>query len=171
MTRTSCLGTAKCIFKIFIWGEMCLFWFSSVILLNFLPKIKRYWTTFETLAEIERDYKERQLCMGDWSTSLDNVRHGHYQNSTCPANHGYGRNKKYYRLNIPNSSACKTRRDNGPNWMFASGKILIERVASNIQSYLWVIQVHNQLMPCMRLTVMKMTMVKTELLGISELAY
>jgi len=28
--------------------------------------INRYWTTFETLAEIERDCKERQLCMGDW---------------------------------------------------------------------------------------------------------
>jgi len=29
-------------------------------------KINRYWTIFETLAEIERDYKERQLCMGDY---------------------------------------------------------------------------------------------------------
>jgi len=28
-------------------------------------KINRYWTTFEILAEIERDCKERQLCMGD----------------------------------------------------------------------------------------------------------
>ena len=28
-------------------------------------KISRYWTTFETLAKIERDCKERQLCMGD----------------------------------------------------------------------------------------------------------
>jgi len=27
--------------------------------LNFLPNINRYWTAFETLAEIERDYKER----------------------------------------------------------------------------------------------------------------
>jgi len=26
-----------------------------------LPRINRYWTTFETLAEIERDCKERQL--------------------------------------------------------------------------------------------------------------
>jgi len=33
--------------------------------LNFLPKINSYWTTFETLAEIERGCKERQLCMGD----------------------------------------------------------------------------------------------------------
>jgi len=28
--------------------------------------INRYWTTFETLAETERDCKERQLCMEDW---------------------------------------------------------------------------------------------------------
>ena len=32
---------------------------SSVIMLNALPN--RYWTTFETLAQIERDCKERQL--------------------------------------------------------------------------------------------------------------
>ena len=30
-------------------------------------KINRYWTTFETLAEIEIDCKERQICMGDCS--------------------------------------------------------------------------------------------------------
>jgi len=35
------------------------------ILLNFLPKSNRYWTTFETLTEIERDCKERQLCVRD----------------------------------------------------------------------------------------------------------
>jgi len=28
--------------------------------------INCYWTTFKKLAEIERDCKERQLCMGDW---------------------------------------------------------------------------------------------------------
>jgi len=28
--------------------------FSSGILLNFVPKINQYWTTFETLTEIER---------------------------------------------------------------------------------------------------------------------
>jgi len=28
-------------------------------------KNQPFWTTFETLAEIERDCKERQLCMGD----------------------------------------------------------------------------------------------------------
>jgi len=28
-------------------------------------KNQLFWTTFETLAEIERDCKERQLCMGD----------------------------------------------------------------------------------------------------------
>jgi len=28
--------------------------------------INHYWTTFETSAEIERDCKERQLCMTDW---------------------------------------------------------------------------------------------------------
>ena len=28
--------------------------------------INRCWTTFGTLAEIERDCKERQLCIGDW---------------------------------------------------------------------------------------------------------
>jgi len=39
--------------------------FSFVNLLSFLPKINRYWTTFETLSEIERDCKELQLCMGD----------------------------------------------------------------------------------------------------------
>ena len=38
-----------------------IFWFSSDVLLKFLPKINRYWTTFETLAEIERDCKEQQL--------------------------------------------------------------------------------------------------------------
>jgi len=32
-----------------------------VILLNFLPKINRCWTIFKTLADIERDCKERQL--------------------------------------------------------------------------------------------------------------
>jgi len=32
--------------------------FSSVNLLNFLPKINRCWTTFVTLAEIERDCKD-----------------------------------------------------------------------------------------------------------------
>jgi len=40
-------------------------WFPSVILLNFLPKINRYWTAYETLAEIERDCKEQQFCMRD----------------------------------------------------------------------------------------------------------
>jgi len=30
-----------------------------------LYMINCYWTTFETLAQIERDCKERQLCMGD----------------------------------------------------------------------------------------------------------
>jgi len=35
--------------------------FFLVILLNFLPKINRYWTIFETLADIERDCKEPQL--------------------------------------------------------------------------------------------------------------
>jgi len=30
-----------------------------------LYMINRYWITFGTLAEIERDCKERQLCMGD----------------------------------------------------------------------------------------------------------
>ena len=38
-----------------VWGSL------SVNLLNVLPKINRYWTTFETLAEFERDCKERQL--------------------------------------------------------------------------------------------------------------
>jgi len=28
--------------------------------------INRYWTTFETLAEIEKGCKERQLCVKDW---------------------------------------------------------------------------------------------------------
>jgi len=62
MTRTSCLGTNTYL-KYFI--EKKGSFFSSVILLNFLPKVNCYWTTFETLAEIERDCKERQLCMGD----------------------------------------------------------------------------------------------------------
>jgi len=39
--------------------------FLIFILLNCLQKINSYWTTFETLAEIERDCKERQLCMGE----------------------------------------------------------------------------------------------------------
>ena len=39
-------------------------------MLNFLPKINRYCTTFETLAEIERDCNERQLYMGDFGRSL-----------------------------------------------------------------------------------------------------
>ena len=54
---------------LFLWAiflfERKSFWFSSVILLNCLHKINRYWTTFETLAEIERDCKERQFCMGN----------------------------------------------------------------------------------------------------------
>ena len=33
-----------------------------------LYMINLYWTTFETLAEIERDCKERQLCKEDWVT-------------------------------------------------------------------------------------------------------
>jgi len=53
--------------KIFIWEEMSSCCFSSVNLLNFLPKINRCWTIFETLAEIVRDCKERQLCMWDCS--------------------------------------------------------------------------------------------------------
>jgi len=28
--------------------------------------IYSYWSTFETLSEIELDCKERQLCKGDW---------------------------------------------------------------------------------------------------------
>ena len=44
-------------------------WCSAVIVLNFLSKINRYWTTFETLAEIERDCKERQLNYA-WQTGL-----------------------------------------------------------------------------------------------------
>jgi len=38
---------------------------SSVIMLNCRQIINRYWITFETLVEIERDCKERQLRMGD----------------------------------------------------------------------------------------------------------
>jgi len=72
MTITSCLGTDKCIiFNIYLrrkpYGDP----------FDFLPSfcwtpcqnlymIDRYWTTFETLAKIERDCKERQLCLGDW---------------------------------------------------------------------------------------------------------
>ena len=33
-----------------------------------LNMINSYWTTFETLTEIERDCKERQLCVGDCSS-------------------------------------------------------------------------------------------------------
>jgi len=31
-----------------------------------LYMVNHYWTTFETLAEIERDCKEQQLWIGDW---------------------------------------------------------------------------------------------------------
>ena len=51
--------------------------FFFVNLLNFLPKINRCWTTFETLAEMERDCKERQLCMGDCFYSILLVNGGH----------------------------------------------------------------------------------------------
>ena len=64
------------LFLIFIWKEWRSFEFSTIILLNALQNlymIKRYWTTFETLAEIERGCKERQLCMGDWNVSCDNI--------------------------------------------------------------------------------------------------
>ena len=55
------LGIDECIiFNIYLRRKDIL-WFSSVILLIFLPRINCYWTTFETLAEIEIDYKERQL--------------------------------------------------------------------------------------------------------------
>jgi len=47
------------------WEERKSLWFSSIILVNCLPKINRYWTIFETLAEIERGCKEQQLCIGD----------------------------------------------------------------------------------------------------------
>jgi len=33
---------------------------------TYVYMINRYWTTSETLTEIERDCKERQLCMWDW---------------------------------------------------------------------------------------------------------
>jgi len=66
MTRTSCLGTAKCIFKIFIWEESRSFCFLPSFCWTACKIINRYWTTFETLAEIERDCKERQICMRDW---------------------------------------------------------------------------------------------------------
>ena len=65
MTRISCLGSAKCKFVNIVLRR------EEILLITFyifveLPakypyKINRYWTTFETLAEIERDCKERQL--------------------------------------------------------------------------------------------------------------
>ena len=54
---------------------MRFFWFSTDILFNFLSKfVTQYidWTTFEPLAEIERDYKERQLNSA-WEIGLDIV--------------------------------------------------------------------------------------------------
>ena len=40
---------------------------TKEILLGFFRHfVERYWTTFETLAKIERGCKDRQLCMGDW---------------------------------------------------------------------------------------------------------
>ena len=47
-------------FYICIWEERRSFRLFSVILLKFLLKINRYWTTFE------RECKERQLCMDYW---------------------------------------------------------------------------------------------------------
>jgi len=65
MTRTSCLWTAKYIFKYLFEKKGNLFDFLPSFF-NCLLKINRYWTTVETLAEIERGCNERQLCMGDW---------------------------------------------------------------------------------------------------------
>jgi len=54
----------------FIWEERRSFRFDTVILLNFLLKINRYGTTFDTLAEIKRDCKDQQLCMGYWLINI-----------------------------------------------------------------------------------------------------
>ena len=35
--------------------------------------INHYWTSFETLAEIEGDCKEQQLCTGDWYSSTSPI--------------------------------------------------------------------------------------------------
>ena len=45
-------------------------WFSTVILLNCLQKSTVIGLLFETLADIERGCKERQLCMGDWDVTI-----------------------------------------------------------------------------------------------------
>jgi len=66
--NTSCLGTVQMHFLNIYWEERGSFWLSSVILFSFLSKsftcstiILTYWTTFETLTEIGRDSKERQV--------------------------------------------------------------------------------------------------------------
>ena len=70
MTGTSCLGTASCILKIFYWKERRTFWFSSVILLNFLPKNQ---SSLDYFWEFSRNWEilqKWQLCMGDWIKAL-----------------------------------------------------------------------------------------------------
>jgi len=62
MTRTSCSRTVNCIIvNIYLRRKKI-----RLTFFRHLYMINRYWTTFETLAEIERGCKERQLCMGDW---------------------------------------------------------------------------------------------------------
>ena len=62
-------------------------WFSSVILLNYLTKNNnRYWTSFETFAEIERDCKERQLNFAwesGWSMKCNALRQDTRTNQCC----------------------------------------------------------------------------------------
>ena len=71
MTRTSCLGTVKWKKNVYLRrNEILLIIFRHFVELpaKNLNMINSYWTTFETLTEIERDCNERQLCVGDCSS-------------------------------------------------------------------------------------------------------
>ena len=70
MTENHCVeGLPNARFLINIWDQTRLIWLSFVILLNFLPTIFTWSTirgrSFKTLAEIERERKDRQLYLGD----------------------------------------------------------------------------------------------------------
>jgi len=76
MTRTSCLGTAKCIIFNFYLRRKEILSISFVILLNALPKYLHDQPLLDYFWDISRDWearRERQFCMGDWLCKYSRV--------------------------------------------------------------------------------------------------
>ena len=61
MTRTSRVGTAKCIFFKYSFEKKCDPFDFRPYFFHYPTKNNHGWLTFKTLAEIERDCNERQL--------------------------------------------------------------------------------------------------------------